>query len=252
MLNTPRRLAFFLPNIFTALNIGCGFVSIIKGWQGDFYFAALVLVLGAAFDSVDGRVARMTGTQSSFGEQFDSISDVVSFGVAPAFLIYNKFLFDMGRIGLISAFIFLLCGALRLARFNANIDRVSSDFFQGLPIPTGALSIIGITLLAGEYPVLMDYKWMIPPYVLFFSFLMISNIPFNSFKNSEWVKSHKKRVFLIILSTMLVTFLYHEVMIEVVVVTYVFFSLIYFLRHKKDMASMFHWKSEYDEETGES
>ena len=137
MLNNPKRLAFFLPNTFTALNMACGFFSIILGYQGQFYQAAMILGLGAIFDSVDGRVARMTGTQSVFGEQFDSISDVVSFGVAPAFLVYNKFFINLGRIGLVTSFIFLLCGALRLARFNANIDKVSSNFFQGLPIPSG-------------------------------------------------------------------------------------------------------------------
>lgn len=247
----PRRIAFFLPNTFTALNMACGFFSIIMGWKGDFYWASLILVLGAAFDSVDGRVARMTGTQSAFGEQFDSISDVVSFGVAPAFLVYNKFFSDMGRIGLVTSFIFLLCGALRLARFNANIDRVSSDFFQGLPIPSGALSMIGITLLANEYPQIMDYKIALIPYVWFFSFLMISNIPFNSFKHSPWVMSHKKRVFLLMIAIVLTTFLYHEVMIEAVILTYVLASLIYFLRHKKELGNMFSWKSEYDEDHGE-
>lgn len=247
----PRRIAFFLPNTFTALNMACGFFSIILGYKGDFYWASLILVLGAAFDSVDGRVARMTGTQSVFGEQFDSISDVVSFGVAPAFLIYNKFFSDMGRVGLVTSFIFLLCGALRLARFNANIDRVSSDFFQGLPIPSGALSMIGITLLVNEYPELMPYKMALVPYVWFFSFLMISNIPFNSFKNSPWVKSHKKRAFVLMISIVLATFLYHEVMIEAVIVTYVIISLIYFLKNRSTLGGMFEWKSEYDEEQGD-
>ena len=97
MLNTPKRWAFFLPNTFTALNMACGFYSIILSYRGDFYFAAMILLLGAIFDSVDGRVARMTGTQSPFGEQFDSISDVVSFGAAPAFLVFNKFLSPLAR-----------------------------------------------------------------------------------------------------------------------------------------------------------
>ncbi len=248
MATAPRRIAFFLPNTFTALNMACGFFSIILGWRGDFNTAALLLVLGAAFDSVDGRVARMTGTQSAFGEQFDSISDVVSFGAAPAFLVYNKFFSDMGRIGLVTSFIFLLCGALRLARFNANIDRVSSDFFQGLPIPSGALSMIGIVLLANEYPELMEFKKALVPYVWFFSFLMISNIPFNSFKNSAWVKSHKKRTFVLMISIVLATFLYYEVMIEAVIVTYTIGCLVYFLKNKDKMGGMFDWKSEYDEE----
>jgi CDP-diacylglycerol--serine O-phosphatidyltransferase len=248
MLNTPRRLAFFLPNTFTALNMACGFFSIILGWKGNYYAASMILVLGAIFDSVDGRVARMTGTQSAFGEQFDSISDVVTFGVAPAFLVYNRFFLDLGRIGLITAFIYLLCGALRLARFNANIDKVSSDFFQGLPIPSGALAMLGLTLFSLEYPQVLDYKPLVIGYVLFYSFLMISNIPFNSFKNSEWVRKHKKRVLFIIFSISLLTFLYEEIMIMSVVLLYVLGSLIYFFKNKSALENMFHWKSEHDED----
>ncbi|MBC7713462.1 MAG: CDP-diacylglycerol--serine O-phosphatidyltransferase [Rhizobacter sp.] len=250
MLNTPRRLAFFLPNTFTALNMACGFFSVILGWKGEFYQASMLLVLGAVFDSVDGRVARMTGTQSAFGEQFDSISDVVTFGVAPAFLVYNKFFVNMGRIGLITSFIFLLCGALRLARFNANIDKVSSDFFQGLPIPSGALAIVGLILFTGEYPEagISDHPIIAIIYVLFYAFLMISNIPFNSFKNSPWVKSHKKRVLLIIFVLLILILAFHEIMIGGLILTYVIGSLIYYFRNKGVLENMFHWKSELDDD----
>lgn len=251
MLNTPRRLAFFLPNTFTALNMACGFFSIILGWKGEFYPAAMLLVLGAIFDSVDGRVARMTHTQSAFGEQFDSISDVVTFGVAPAFLVYNKFFSDMGRIGLITSFVFLLCGALRLARFNANIEKVSSDFFQGLPIPSGALALVGLTLFSLEYPDVNSLKPLLILYVLFFSFLMISNIPFNSFKKSEWVRLHKKRVLFIIFLIMILTFTQEHIMIGLIINTYVFASLLYFIKNKGALQDMFQWKSEDDEEAGD-
>lgn len=248
MLNTPRRLAFFLPNTFTALNMACGFFSIILGWKGDFYLASIILILGAAFDSVDGRVARMTGTQSVFGEQFDSISDVVSFGVAPAFLVYNRFFTDLGRIGLITSFIFLLCGALRLARFNANIDKVSSAFFQGLPIPSGALALVGLTLFSTKFPEVGNYSPVIVGFVLCFSFLMISNIPFNSFKDSPWVASHKKRVLFLIFLIMAFTFIYEEIMILGVISTYVIGSLIYFFKNKGALNDMFSWQSEHDDE----
>jgi CDP-diacylglycerol--serine O-phosphatidyltransferase len=227
--------------------MACGFFSIILGWKGEFYQASMILVLGAIFDSVDGRVARMTGTQSAFGEQFDSISDVVSFGVAPAFLVYNKFFNDLGRIGLITSFIFLLCGALRLARFNANIDKVSSEYFQGLPIPSGALAMVGLTLFSSVVPEIMDFRPLIIGYVLFYSFLMISNIPFNSFKKSEWVRKHKKRVLFIIFSIIILTFLYEEIMIGGVIF-YVLGSLAYFFKNKGAMEDMFSWKSEHDDD----
>ena len=102
-----KKLAFFLPNAFTALNIGCGFLAIIFASQGLFYRASMVILLGAIFDLVDGRVARLTGTQSSFGEQFDSLSDLVSFGLAPSLIFYFRFLQDQGRLGIICTFIFL-------------------------------------------------------------------------------------------------------------------------------------------------
>lgn len=251
MLNTPRRLAFFLPNTFTALNMGCGFFSIILGWKGEFYLASMLLVLGAIFDSVDGRVARITHTQSAFGEQFDSISDVVTFGVAPSFLVYNKFFINMGRIGLVSSFVFLLCGALRLARFNANIEKVSSDFFQGLPIPSGALALVGLVLFSLEYPQINIYVPAFIVYVLFIAFLMISNIPFNSFKKSQWVKSHKKRVLFIIFLLFILTLLREQIMIGLIVLTYVFASLVYFLRNKGALENMFQWHGEEDDESGE-
>jgi CDP-diacylglycerol--serine O-phosphatidyltransferase len=251
MLNTPRRLAFFLPNTFTALNMGCGFFSIILGWKGDFYLASMLLVLGAIFDSVDGRVARITHTQSAFGEQFDSISDVVTFGVAPSFLVYNKFFINMGRIGLVTSFVFLLCGALRLARFNANIEKVSSDFFQGLPIPSGALALVGLVLFSLEFPQINIYAPGFIFYVLFFAFLMISNIPFNSFKKSQWVKSHKKRVLFIIFLLFILTLLREQIMIGLIVLTYVFASLVYFIRNKGALEDMFQWQGEEDDESGE-
>lgn len=248
MLNNPRRVAFFLPNSFTALNIACGFFSIINSFKQEFYIASMALVLGAIFDSVDGRVARMTNTQSAFGEQFDSISDVVTFGVAPAFLIYHRFLFDLGRFGMVSAFLFLLCGALRLARFNANINKVSGDFFQGLPIPGGALCIVGVTLLAKEFPELLDFKILIACYTLAISLMMISNIPFNSFKKSAWVKTHKKRVFFIMLILMVLTALHEEIMIFLIMASYISFSLVYYFINRETLNSMFEWESEFDEE----
>ena len=244
-------MAFFLPNTFTALNMGCGFFSIILGWKGDFYLASMLLVLGAIFDSVDGRVARITHTQSAFGEQFDSISDVVTFGVAPSFLVYNKFFINLGRIGLVTSFVFLLCGALRLARFNANIEKVSSDFFQGLPIPSGALALVGLVLFSLEYPQINIYTPAFVVYVLFFAFLMISNIPFNSFKKSQWVKSHKKRVLFIIFLLFILTLLREQIMIGLIVLTYVFASLAYFIRNKGALEDMFQWQGEEDDESGE-
>lgn len=249
----PKKLAFFLPNTFTALNMACGFSSMIFAIRGQFYLASMILLLGAIFDSVDGRVARMTGTQSSFGEQFDSLSDVVSFGLAPALLVYTKFFVDLGRVGLVVSFIYLLCGALRLARFNANIDKVSSDFFQGLPIPGAALSVIGFVLFTNSYKIVDAdiFQYIAMFYVLFLGFLMISNIPFASFKKSEFVKRNKRKVLAIIFLTFALILIKEEVMILVVMVIYILSCLVYDFIHRKELSTIFDW-IEDDEEGEES
>ncbi|MBL6989378.1 MAG: CDP-diacylglycerol--serine O-phosphatidyltransferase [Bacteriovoracaceae bacterium] len=239
-----RRLTFFLPNIFTALNMGCGFSAIIFSWQGKFHIACMILLLGAIFDSVDGRVARLTGTESSFGEQFDSLSDVISFGIAPALIFYNRFLTDLGRLGLVVAFIYLLCGALRLARFNANIDRVDSAYFQGLPIPGAALAIIGYILLSLEFPIFVELSILSAVYLVFYSFLMVSNISFWSMKNVSWLKTHKKRVLLLIFLLLALMFVYEQLMIIIIIKLYVVGSLTYYFIKIGNLHDAFWGKSE--------
>ena len=238
-----KKLAFFLPNAFTALNIGCGFLAIIFASQGLFYRASMVILLGAIFDLVDGRVARLTGTQSSFGEQFDSLSDLISFGLAPSLIFYFRFLQDQGRLGIICTFIFLLCGALRLARFNANIEKVDPNYFQGLPIPTSALALVGFILtssIIGEFP------WSFWPalYILFYGLLMISNFPFPSFKKSEWVKKRGKQVLAVIFLLAVLIYTYREVMLLITISLYVVISILYYLTHRKKFEDIFDWKED--------
>ncbi|MBI2521799.1 MAG: CDP-diacylglycerol--serine O-phosphatidyltransferase [Bdellovibrio sp.] len=241
-----RKLAFFLPNTFTALNMACGFISSLFSFQGDFHSACMILILGAIFDSVDGRVARLTGTQSAFGEQFDSLSDAVSFGFAPAVLIYQKFLIPLGRAGIVISFIFLLCGALRLARFNANIDRVTSHYFQGLPIPGGAMAIVGYVLLSLEFDWMNQLTFAAAIYSIFFSLLMISNIPFYSFKNATWAKEHKKAVLFFIFVILGLMFVYEYLMVSFIMWTYVAGCLLYFFTHKGELKNVFEWSNEKD------
>ncbi len=242
----PKRLAFFLPNSFTALNLACGFVSVLLSFQGEFYYGCMVLGLGAIFDSVDGRVARLTGTESSFGEQFDSLSDLISFGMAPAFLVYNRFLDESGRIGIILSFIYVLCGALRLARFNANISKVSSSFFQGLPVPGAALSLLGLVLFSLDFPIILKFKPFISCFIFIISLLMISNIPFNSFKDSPFVKKYKKAVLLFIFISFALILINEKIMIFALITTYVFGSIGYYITHRKTLNEVFQW-NEIDE-----
>lgn len=238
------KFAYFLPNTFTALNIGCGFMAIMFSIQQDFYKACMFIVLGAIFDSVDGRVARLTGTQSSFGEQFDSLSDLISFGMAPAIIFYNKFLLGSGRVGMVVAFFYLLCGALRLARFNANIEKVKSDYFQGLPIPGAALAVLSYILISLEYPEFFKNVYFAIVYLLFYATLMISNIPFSSFKNSTYVKNHRRQVLFIIFLIISSIFIYEELMIGILISIYVIGSLIYVLFNRKKFSGIFDWPDE--------
>ncbi|MBD65143.1 MAG: CDP-diacylglycerol--serine O-phosphatidyltransferase [Halobacteriovoraceae bacterium] len=235
------KLVFFLPNTCTALNIACGFLSVIYSFQGKFYEACIFIAIGAFLDSIDGRLARLVGAESQFGEQFDSLSDLISFGMAPSMIFYFRFLTDFNRLGMVVAFMFLLCGALRLARFNANIDKVSSDYFQGLPIPGAATALIGYVLLSLEFGHLTILEVIAVPYILLYSLLMISNIPFPSFKKSDWVRRNKRKVLFILILLFAAVFVWTEGMVFTIISVYVFGSLIYMFTHKNKMKDIFSW-----------
>jgi CDP-diacylglycerol--serine O-phosphatidyltransferase len=242
-----KKFVFFLPNSFTALNMACGFAGIMYAVQGSFYQAGLWILVGALFDSVDGRVARYTGTQSAFGEQFDSLSDLVSFGISPAMLYYFCFLKPYGRLGYVAAFLFMLCGALRLARFNANIDRVKSDYFQGLPIPGAATAIVSAVMLSLRYPDWAAYLSFAPViYILIYAALMISSVPFPSFKNSPWMKRNKKQVLMLIFVICCLFFIFEEVAVASLITVYVLFSIAYVLLNKEKFHGVFDWSNEKD------
>jgi CDP-diacylglycerol--serine O-phosphatidyltransferase len=241
-----RKYAYFLPNSFTAINMACGFASVLLSIKGEFYSASIVLFLGAIFDSVDGRIARLTGTQSAFGEQFDSLSDLISFGFAPAFLFYMKFLVPMERIGMVVSFLFLLCGALRLARFNANIDKNQSDYFQGLPIPSGATGVLGYVLMSLQFPEYFENEIISTVYLAIYSILMISSIPFPSFKKSPWIKQNKKQVLFLLFILFIAILVNESIMIPLIITAYVVGSLIYFVFNREKFSGIFDWKNEVD------
>jgi CDP-diacylglycerol--serine O-phosphatidyltransferase len=138
----------------------------------------------------------------------------------------------------------MLCGALRLARFNANINKNQSDYFQGLPIPGGATAAISLVFLADEYPFLADHRPLTVVYLIFYAFLMISNIPFPSFKKSDWVKKNKKKVLMIIFVIFASIFINETHMIPAVITFYVASSLIYWMTHFKKFEGIFDWTEE--------
>ena len=133
-----KRGIYLLPSIFTTFALFAGFYSIIASVNGEFTLAAISIMVAMLWDALDGRVARLTNTQSAFGAEYDSLSDLVSFGVAPALLVYLWSLSDLGRIGWLAAFIYLACAALRLARFNTQVGAADKRYFQGLPSPAAA------------------------------------------------------------------------------------------------------------------
>ncbi len=173
---------YILPNLFTATNLVFGFLSVISSMEGNFEYAAWAILLATVFDLLDGRVARLTNTMTRFGTELDSLCDLISFGMAPAILIYQSSLREMGGWGLVVAMVFLLCGALRLARFNVFSNVVPKSYFQGLPIPAASAAIVTLIFFMNSTGHSLEDNFFVPALVLFLSFLMVTTIRFFSFK----------------------------------------------------------------------
>lgn len=184
---------YLLPNAFTMGSLICAFYGIIVAIEGAFATAALAIFLSMVLDGMDGRVARLTHTQSSFGEQFDSIADMTAFGVAPAVIAYEFALYDMGGFGFAAAFVFCAGAGIRLARFNTNIGVIDKGFFQGLASPAGAALVMGFVWLAesNRLPAEIDaYRaWITAGLCIYAGVTMISNAPFFSGKNMGFVRT---------------------------------------------------------------
>jgi CDP-diacylglycerol--serine O-phosphatidyltransferase len=191
----PRRKGIYiLPNLFTLAALFGGFYAIVMAMNGQFQNAAIGIFCAAVLDSLDGRVARMTNTQSAFGEQMDSLSDMVSFGAAPALIVYEWALKGLGKLGWIAAFVYCAGAALRLARFNTNIGSVDKRFFQGLPSPAAAALIVGFIWVmddAGFTEVSrVDWlTWVTFGLTLYAGLTMVTNVPFYSFKDVSFKRS---------------------------------------------------------------
>jgi len=185
-----RKGLYILPNMVTLAALFAGFYSIVMAMNGRFDMAAVGVFCAMVLDSLDGRVARMTNTQSAFGEQMDSLSDMVSFGAAPALIAYEWALRGLGRWGWIAAFVYCACAALRLARFNVNTGVVDKRFFQGLPSPAAAAMIAGFILVMTELGVKgPQVSWPMFALALYAGLTMVTNVPFYSFKDVSVKKS---------------------------------------------------------------
>ena len=189
-LDIRRRSIYLLPNLFTTGALFAGFYAIVQAMNGKFEFAAVAVFIAMVLDGLDGRVARMTRTQSEFGAEYDSLSDMVSFGVAPSLLMYEWAFRELGKVGWFAAFIYCAGTALRLARFNTNHDTFDKRFFQGLPSPAAAALVAGFVWVMNDYGIAgADIRWVAVALTLFAGLSMVSNIRFYSFKDFNMRKS---------------------------------------------------------------
>ena len=190
--STPLRSKgiYLLPNAFTTAALFCGFYAIVMAMNGQFSNAAVAIFAAMVLDATDGRVARLTNTQSEFGAQYDSLSDMVSFGAAPALIVYEWSLRGMGKLGWLAAFVYCAGAALRLARFNTNIAVVDKRFFQGLPSPAAAALVAGFIWLMDDLRIGgADFRWLSWIITVYSGLTMVTNVPFYSFKDVNFKKS---------------------------------------------------------------
>src|SRR6187551_1870816 len=244
-MNEQPSKIYLLPNLMTAGNLFCGFTATLKILEGallqsanadlaaDRFHEAIWFILGAfVFDFLDGRLARLGGRDTAFGREFDSLADVVSFGVAPALLVYRIVLQEFPRTGWVIAFVYLACGALRLARFNvvAAKHAGAEKEFKGFPIPAAAGLIASLTLfmlwLAESERHLGNWKFVLPPLMLFLSFMMFSRFRYPSFKAVNWRTTQSIPRFLFLIALLALTVKFYHWMAAVLFLTYLLYGFL--------------------------
>ena len=222
-----KRGVYLLPNLCTSASLFCGFYSVIKSLSGDFERAAWAILIAGIFDLLDGRLARLAKAESQFGIEYDSLSDLSSFGLAPAILIYTWGLQNMGKVGWLAAFLYFACGALRLARFNVQHDNVEHDHFQGLPIPIAAYVL-------ATYVIFFHYSHRFPPqgsYLIaimtgMLGLLMVTTIKYRSMKVMDLGRRNSFFMLVLAVISMFVVAIKPEIMMFVIAVGYVLSGII--------------------------
>lgn len=186
---SPRRVGmhiYVLPNLLTTVNMFFGFFAIIYSINGNFKYAAYAIVIAAVFDQLDGRVARFANATSRFGAEYDSLSDLISFGLAPGLMLFLWSLEPFGRVGWLASFFYLACGALRLARFNVQSGSVEKAYFQGLPIPMAAGIVASSVLAFHDLELDATRSWALLAMTFMLGFVMVSNFRYRSFKDIDF------------------------------------------------------------------
>ncbi|MBP1682701.1 MAG: pssA [Ignavibacteriaceae bacterium] len=228
-MNRPRMTPSVIPNLFTAINMFCGFLSILSASEENYNYAAWLIFIAAIFDALDGMVARLTNSSSELGVELDSLSDIVSFGAAPSFLLYKTFFYSMGTWGIIISALPLIAGGFRLARFNIQLVGFSKSFFLGLPIPSSALTIASFILAFFNDGFSKPISDFITPMILVLSFLMVSNIRYETLPKIS-IKSIKEKPYhfiFLIFAVVLVAFMY----VKGLFLAFVFMIVIGIFRH---------------------
>ena len=207
-----KRGIYLLPSVLTTFGMFAGFYSIISSINGEFTIAAISIMIAMMWDTLDGRVARLTNTQSAFGAEYDSLADLVSFGLAPALLVYEWSLYELGRFGWLAAFVYLACAALRLARFNTQVGIADKRFFQGLPSPAAAgviASMIWLKIWTFAYfdsEVISLGYYLGAGITILCGILMVSNVRYYSFKELDSKKASFRFLLLIVLSLIILMY----------------------------------------------
>ena len=207
-----KRGIYLLPSVLTTFGMFAGFYSIISSINGEFTIAAISIMIAMMWDTLDGRVARLTNTQSAFGAEYDSLADLVSFGLAPALLVYEWSLYELGRFGWLAAFVYLACAALRLARFNTQVSIADKRFFQGLPSPAAAGVIASMiwlkiwTFASFDSEVISLGYYLGAGITILCGILMVSNVRYYSFKELDTKKASFRFLLLIVLSLIILMY----------------------------------------------
>lgn len=199
-----KRGIYIVPSIFTSLSLFCGFYSITASLSGNALTASWALIIAALFDAADGRIARLTRSVSKFGEHYDSLVDMISFGATPAILIYTWALEPFGRWGWLAAFLYIICVALRLARFNLHLGASENKYFQGLPSPPSAIMLAATVILFTRYNAADALSITIPLITVLLALLMVSNLRYYSFKD---VDIRRRRPFNVLVAVILLLIL---------------------------------------------
>ncbi|MGD9595583.1 CDP-diacylglycerol--serine O-phosphatidyltransferase [Wolinella succinogenes] len=216
---------YILPNLFTGASVYLGILSMAYAFKGRFELACWLIMLAMIFDGLDGRVARLTGTTSKFGIEFDSLADVVAFGVAPAMVLYFYLGQYFGKFGIMVSGLYVVFGAIRLARFNVSTSNAEPNVFIGLPIPSAAVFVVSWILMQINYSMFDRFGYMILAMTLGVAILMVSNVRYPSFKKMDKSEVNFKKAIVLLMMLLALVYLYPIEGITILITSYILFGL---------------------------